>query len=118
MVDERRKFGDRGEDVAAAFFVARGFRVIGRNWSTRMGEIDLICEKDGVTHFIEVKTRRSLEYGNPEEAVTPTKLRHLRLAVETYLRSTSTPLSDYQIDVLAITAIPGTKPEFYYIEGV
>lgn len=118
MVDERRKFGDRGEDLAAAFFSSRGFTIVKRNWTSRVGEIDLICEKEGVTHFVEVKTRRTLEYGNPEEAVTPTKLRHLRYAVESYLRSVSSPPRDYQIDVLAITALPGKKVEFYYIENV
>lgn len=118
MVDERRKFGDRGEDLATAFFSSHGFRIVQRNWTSRVGEIDLICEKNGVTHFVEVKTRRTLEYGNPEEAVTPTKLRHVRYAVESYLRSVSTPPKDYQIDVLAITALPGQKPEFHYVEGV
>ncbi len=118
MIHERRQFGNRGEDLAAAFFESRGFRIVQRNWTSRVGEIDVICEKGNVTHFVEVKTRRTLEYGNPEEAVTPTKLRHLRYAVESYLRSVSTPPRDYQIDVLAITAIPGKKPEFHYIEGV
>lgn len=118
MVDARRTFGNRGEDLAAVFFETRGFRVVERNWSSPVGEIDLICEKDRVTHFVEVKTRRTLEYGKPEEAVTPTKLRHLRRAIESYLRFCKTPPQDYQIDVLAITALPGQKPEFYYIEEV
>lgn len=116
--DPRKKFGGRGEDRAAAFFSSRGFKVVGRNWACRMGEIDLICEKDGVTHFIEVKTRRTTEYGNPEEAITPTKLAHLRRSVEFYLMTEPAPPARYQVDALAILAVPNEKPEYYYIENI
>jgi len=115
--DPRRRFGDRGEDLAAAFFTLRGFRVICRNWSCRMGEIDLICEKDGIVHFVEIKTRRSTTYGHPEEAITRTKLEHFRRAIETYLRSAQPAPREYQADALAITVTDG-KPEFHYIENI
>ncbi|MBI4138551.1 YraN family protein [Candidatus Uhrbacteria bacterium] len=114
--DVRRRFGDRGEDRAAAFFIVRGFRIVARNWSTRMGEIDLICEKDGVTHFVEVKTRRSTTYGYPEEAITPTKLLHLRRAIECYVQMSN--VRNYQLDALAITILPGEPPEFYYVDNI
>jgi len=115
--DPRRRFGNRGEDLAAVFFMSKGFRIVARNWSCRAGEIDLICERDGVAHFVEVKTRKSTEYGNPEEAVTPAKLRHLRRAVESYLQSASAPPVRYQVDVLAITTVPGAPPAFHYVEN-
>lgn len=118
FIDPRRKFGSRGEDRAAAFFSSRGFKVVERNWSCRWGEIDLICEKDGVIHFIEVKTRRTTEYGNPEEAITPTKLAHLRRTVEFYLMTEPAPPARYQVDALAILAVPNEKPEYYYIENI
>ncbi len=116
--DIRRRFGDRGEDRAAAFFESRGFDIVARNWITRMGEIDLICVRNGVTHFVEVKTRRSLEFGYPEEAITPTKLRHLYRAIEMYLASSRCPPTRYQIDALAILAEPGKKPEYHYVENI
>lgn len=115
--DPRRRFGDRGEDLAAAFFIARGFRVIGRNWSCRLGEIDLIVERNGTTHFVEVKTRRTMTYGHPEEAITRTKLEHLRRAVEMYLRSVQPSPTKYQADALAITITDG-KPDFHYVEQI
>jgi putative endonuclease len=55
--DPRRRFGDRGEDLAADFFIQNGFRLIERNWNCRLGEIDLIVEKQGKVHFVEVKIR-------------------------------------------------------------
>lgn len=116
--DPRRRFGNRGEDLAAVFFMSKGFRIVRRNWSCRAGEIDMICEKDGITHFVEVKTRKSVEYGNPEEAVTATKLRHLRRAVESYMQTVTAPPVRYQVDVLAILSEPGKRPEYHYVENV
>jgi putative endonuclease len=116
--DPRRRFGNRGEDLAAVFFISKGFRVVARNWSCRVGEIDLICERDGVTHFVEVKTRKTTEYGNPEDAITRTKLLHLRRAIESYLLSSRTPPKRYQADALAILEEPGKPPEFHYVENV
>ncbi|MFA5185980.1 MAG: YraN family protein [Patescibacteria group bacterium] len=117
-MDQRREFGNRGEDLAAVFFELRGFRVVARNWNCRLGEIDLIVERAGVTHFVEVKTRRGVTYGNPEEAITQTKLQHLAKAIELYLRACPEPPADYRVDALAILAIPGQKPEFHYIENI
>jgi putative endonuclease len=116
--DPRRRFGDRGEDSAARFFVARGFEVIARNWRCRSGEIDLIVQKGGTVHFVEVKTRRTATYGYPEEAITRRKLEHLRRAIETYLQSISVQPRAYQADALAIMLLPGSEPEFHYIENI
>jgi putative endonuclease len=115
-IDPRRRFGNRGEELAALFFEARGFRVIERNWSCRLGEIDLVVERAGHWHFVEVKTRHGHMYGFPEEAVTRSKLQKLRRAIEMYLLSRPAPI-DLQIDVLAIT-LGDAEPEYHYIEGV
>lgn len=116
--DPRRRFGDRGEDLAAAFMEARGYRIVERNWSCKVGEIDVICEKDGVTHFVEVKTRQNLEFGYPEEAITPTKLSHLRRAIEAYLMNRPDPPTDYRVHALAILAVPGEEPKYHFIENI
>lgn len=118
MPHERRRFGDAGEDLAVRFFRARGFAILARNWTCRLGEIDLIVEKDGVTHFVEVKTRRSLEFGYPEEAITGLKLRHLARAVEIYLLQSRNPPRDYEADALAITILPNADPEYFYVERI
>ncbi|MFH1620834.1 MAG: YraN family protein [Patescibacteria group bacterium] len=114
--DPRRRFGDKGEDLAAAFFISRGFSVVERNWSCRLGEIDLIVERGGVTHFVEVKTRRSLTFGYPEESITPTKLKHLSRAIEIYLRDKN--IQNYRVDALAIIAESGKRPEYHYVENI
>jgi putative endonuclease len=116
--DPRRQFGNRGEDLAAAFFMARGFRVVMRNWSCRLGEIDLVVEKAGMVHFVEVKTRRSMTYGYPEEAITRSKLRHLARAIEVYLAQTGFLIRHYQADALAITVLEGKAPEYHFVEAI
>lgn len=118
MPHERRLFGDRGEDLALAYFEAQGFRLLDRNWSCRLGEIDLILEKNGIVHFVEVKTRRSLEYGYPEESINRKKLRHLARTIEIYLNKSRVPPSKYQVNALAITILPGLQPEYHYIEHI
>ncbi len=114
--DPRRRFGDKGEDLATAFFLSRGFKIMERNWSCRLGEIDLIVERGGITHFVEVKTRRSLVFGYPEEAITRAKLKHLVRAIEMYLREKN--VQDYRVDALAITVIPDKPPEYHYVENI
>ncbi len=118
MADIRKQFGYSGEDLAAEYFTNLGFCVIARNWQCRMGEIDLIVERDGVWHFVEVKTRRTTTYGYPEEAITWSKRRKLSRAIEIYLRSLIPPPFKYQVDALAITVLPGSKPEFHYVEYI
>ena len=117
-MDARRQFGNRGEDLAATYFMAQGYSILERNWSCRMGEIDVIAEKDGVLHFVEVKTRRTREFGYPEEAITPKKLQHLGRAVEMYLRMASSQSKDYRVDALAITLVEGKTPEFHFVSGI
>ncbi len=117
-LDPRRRFGNRGEDLAAVFLMSRGFKILARNWSCRLGEIDVIAEKNGVVHFVEVKTRRSNAYGNPEEAITRQKRLHLRRTVETYLAQSRVSLRAFQVDALAILAMPGASPEYTYIENI
>ena len=70
---ERAQLGRRGEEVAAAFLERQGYTILERNFRLRQGEIDLIAAKDETVAFVEVKTRRTLDYGLPSEAVTYTK---------------------------------------------
>jgi putative endonuclease len=115
--DPRRRFGNRGEDLAAVFFIERGFTVVTRNWNCRAGEIDLIVERDGQLHFVEVKTRSSLMYGYPEESITKKKLLHLSRAIEQYLSTFAIPATRYQADALTILLKEG-NPEYQYIEHI
>ncbi len=116
--DQRKIDGRFGEDLAAAFFEAKGFKVLERNWTHRLGEIDLIIERAGEVRFIEVKYRNTLMFGYPEEAITGKKLRHLERAILCWLEKQRNPPKTYQADALAITALPGVELEYFWIENL
>ena len=78
MTAARLRLGAAGEQRAAAWYEAQGYAVVARNWRCKEGEIDLICARGGTFVICEVKTRSSLAYGHPAEAVTPTKQRRIR----------------------------------------
>ena len=64
-----KKLGRFGEDLAVKYLKKRGWKILKRNFKNPFGEIDVIAEKDGVTAFVEVKTRTTDAYGSPSEAV-------------------------------------------------
>ncbi len=81
----RQRLGTRGEQLAAAWYQARGYAVVARNWRCREGELDLVVARPGELVFCEVKTRSSHRFGTPAEAVTPAKQRRLRLLAARFL---------------------------------
>lgn len=81
----KKNIGDSGEDFAARVLEESGYQIIERNYSTRYGEIDIIALRDGILHFIEVKTRTSADFGYPAEAVTETKITRIRRTAECYI---------------------------------
>jgi putative endonuclease len=109
--------GQYGEDLAAAFFIGRGYSLLHRNWRHGHCEIDLIALKAGKLHFVEVKTRKSLRYGHPEASVTPAKLRKIMKAADEFLHH-HPQYTKVQYDVLAITQLPGKPVEYFLVEDV
>src|ERR1700709_100831 len=70
--------GSRGEDLAASALTEAGMLVIDRNWRCSQGEIDIVALDGDETVFVEVKTRTSVAFGHPLEAITAQKLARLR----------------------------------------
>ncbi len=118
MVDYRKIRGQSGETMALAFLEARGFCLVERNWACRLGEIDLIVERKGEIRFIEVKFRRTMEFGYPEAAITPTKLKHLKRAIECWLKAQPVFPVRYQADAIAIIALFDCDPDIEWIEYI
>ena len=81
----RKELGDLGEALARELFEGKGFRVVHQNYRCKIGEIDLICVKDKLLVFCEVKCRQSLVFGIPAEAVDAKKIRHVRRVASWYL---------------------------------
>jgi putative endonuclease len=103
MTTPRRQLGDRGEDLAAAALKKQGYQILERNFNTPMGEIDLVARHQGCLVFIEVKTRKSLRFGPPEEAVTAAKQRRLQRLAEYYMKDKRLKEQPLRFDVVAVT---------------
>ena len=101
--------GRRGEAIAAQHLEASGLTVVDRNWRCPQGEIDLVA-RDGVeTVFIEVKTRSSVAFGHPLEAITVAKLARLRRLAAAWCEAHPGQHDRIRIDAVAVIA-PAVGP--------
>jgi len=114
MKDPRRQLGDAGEDLAAAALKKQGYKIIERNYTTPLGEIDLIARQGGVLVFIEVKTRKSLRFGQPQDAVSPAKQARLQRLADYYLQRQRLGEVPVRFDVVGIImSADGPKVEVF-----
>jgi putative endonuclease len=98
-----RSVGTTGEDLAAAWYEARGYDVLARNWRCREGELDLIVGQGRLYVFCEVKTRASDAFGVPAEAVTHDKQQRLRRLAARWLEDDAPALArEIRFDVAAV----------------
>ena len=77
--------GKRGEELAVHFLQNLGYVIIASNWQQHKFEIDIIAQDNNEIVFVEVKTRTSDFFGNPEEAVTLSKQKHLIEGADYYV---------------------------------
>ncbi len=84
-MQNNRRIGTEHEEQTAEWLRQRGYNILERNFRCRMGEIDLIAERDGCIVFVEVKYRRSGNCGAPEEAVDYRKQVRVSNAASYYL---------------------------------
>jgi putative endonuclease len=102
VTQARRALGISGEEAVAAWYVARGYRVLDRNWRCRTGELDLVVRKGGLVVFCEVKTRTSVAFGLPAEAVTRQKQQRIRVLAARWLDESPSPAAEIRFDVASV----------------
>jgi len=102
MPNSRQKFGEKSESIAASYLKKQGYKIIELNYRTKMGEIDIIAKEKGAVAFIEVKARRSGQFGNPKWAVTPKKQRKISMVALQYLKTTGQSNVKARFDVVSI----------------
>lgn len=117
MVEIRRRTGNHGEDLAAEFLINKGYEILDRQYLTRLGEIDLVARDGQEIVFVEVKARHGIEFGYPEESVTPSKLRKIANTAELYVRQKGLIESPFRIDVIAIR-LDQVPVEIVHLENV
>ncbi|MDQ1544839.1 MAG: putative endonuclease [Actinomycetota bacterium] len=112
------ELGKRGEALAADHLIASGLQIIDRNWRCAQGEIDLVALDDGEVVFVEVKTRSSLAFGHPLEAITVTKLARLRRLAAAWCDAHPERHSRIRIDAIAIIAPTHGLVEIEHLRSV
>lgn len=106
-LERRHILGIYGENVAADFLSHHGFQILERNFRTRDGEIDIICEGEGALVFVEVKTRNSAGHLAGFEAITEEKIRRIRSAIRAWRRLNPGHRQSIRIDAISITVSAG-----------
>ena len=110
--------GGYGERVAAQRLVAAGMVLLDRNWRCDAGEIDLVL-RDGSTLVVcEVKTRSSVHYGHPLEAVTPVKAARLRRLAARWLAEHDVHPHGVRIDLVGVLLSQRGAAQVEHLEGV
>lgn len=101
MTERRLALGAWGEEQAVKYLKKNGLKIVERNFRTPVGEIDIIARERNVLVFIEVKTRRSEQFGTPQEAVGARKQRQIIRTAQWYLQQHRKD-SQARFDVVAI----------------
>ncbi len=97
----KNKLGRTGEEIAVRYLRDHGYRIIGRNWRCRFGELDIIARDNDTLVFVEVKARTKGGFGGPEGAVTQQKQARLIATARCYLLTVESELP-VRFDVVTI----------------
>lgn len=98
---DHNKLGNIGEELAVKFLVAQGYNILEKSWRFKHKEVDIIATDSQTLVFVEVKTRTSNYWGNPEEFVTKQKQRFLISAAEEYILQSDFD-GDSRFDIISI----------------
>lgn len=102
MGKARVKLGQRGEELARAELIRRGYTVVTCNWRCQAGEVDVVAQRGDVWGLFEVRTRRGQQFGTPEESLTVAKQQRMIDVALTYLAEHDLTDVDWQVGLVAI----------------
>jgi putative endonuclease len=102
----RMRTGKKGEDIACAYLKSRGYRIVERNYKCPLGELDIVAKDGDAIVFVEVKSRKSEEFGDPQLAVGLEKQKKVSRMSLTYLKEKHLYPCNARFDVVAIKMLP------------
>ena len=97
-----RKSGIEGENIAVEYLKKQGYQILERNFSTKIGELDIIAKDKDTIVFVEVKTRENTKFGQPIESITPQKVRNIIRTAQWYLSAKRKYNSPCRFDVIEV----------------
>lgn len=109
--------GKAGENLAKEYLMALGFEIIDMNWHySKNSEIDIIAKDKNTLVFIEVKTRSTLSFGHPFEAIDQRKIKKIYIAALAYLEQTKIDYKNYRIDAVSVIGLK--NPQIEHIKNI
>lgn len=118
MIKNHSQLGRTGEEQAVIFLKRSGYSIVHTNYKTRIGEIDVIAKDGKVICFIEVKTRSSIRFGIPEEAVSLQKQRQISKSALLFLKQNKLLDNPARFDVVSVRFHLGnTEPKINLIKN-
>src|SRR5690554_2587500 len=111
---EHNELGKIGEEKAVEYLISKGFTILNKNWRFQKAEIDIIAQKENLLIAAEVKTRSSLEFGNPQDFVNPKKIRLLVQAFDQYIISKDLDVNA-RFDIIAVL-VRGSEFKIEHLE--
>ncbi len=98
---QHNELGKKGEQLAVDFLVENSYDIVERNYRFDKAEVDIIAQKGDILAIVEVKTRSSLEFGNPQDFVKPKQIKNLVKAVDEYVTENDLDV-EVRFDIIAI----------------
>jgi len=118
MNSNKRTKGKEGEDIAANFLKNLGYEIVEQNYQYGHGEIDIVAKENDEYVFVEVKTRKSLEYGLPEFAITKTKINQIKKVAFAYLIENKLDNQSARIDAITILLQNDREPIINHYKNI
>jgi len=115
---QHNELGKKGEQLAVDFLIQQGYTIVERNYRFDKAEVDIIAQIQDTLAIIEVKTRSSIDFGNPQDFVKPKQIQRLVKAVDEYVTANGLDL-EVRFDIIAIVKnnnynIEHLKDAFYH----
>ena len=108
--------GRYGEQVATNYLRQNGYMICATNWRQGRYEIDIVAQKAGIVHFVEVKTRRAGSFATPEQALNATKLTAMRRAASAYLAQYKV-WGEVEFDLMAVDIFPDNTCDVRFVRN-
>lgn len=98
---QHNELGKKGEQLAVDFLIKNRYKIIARNYRFEKAEVDIIAQKNEILAIVEVKTRSTIDFGNPQDFVKPKQIKNLVKAVDEYVVVHDLDV-DVRFDIIAI----------------
>jgi putative endonuclease len=117
MTLERVKSGKSGEDIAVSYLSKENYKIIERNYRTKLGEIDIIADDKGCICFVEVRAKNSLVFGSPEDTIIKKKQHRIAKAALMYIKRFKLGESSCRFDVVCVEKVDSVEPQVKLIRN-